>query len=136
VTIFSTIHFQSIEDIDKKMAELLKSRRLKFSTMLCCVGGKVLLSQKHSTSQKTWNFSIHHCESLKSSTTKNQSHWMISGIAFRPAKLVQSSKYLLKKIAWKWQKSRTRYSFIQHWIINCLWYEETEEPITIVYGIQ
>ena len=33
-------------------------------------------------------------------------------------------------------KPKRGYGFIQWWIVNCLWYNGTEGPIVIVYGIK
>jgi hypothetical protein len=38
--------------------------------------------------------------------------------------------------AWKWQKLKCVYFFIQHGIINCLWSKEMEEPIMSIYDIK
>jgi hypothetical protein len=34
---------------------------------------------------------------------------------------------------WKWQKPKRDYCFVPHWIINSLWYKETEGLFTVVY---
>jgi hypothetical protein len=36
----------------------------------------------------------------------------------------------------KMAKPKCGYGFTQHWIVNYLWYKETEGPITIIYGIK